>query len=85
MGCDDYPHILDNKYRLGDTVAELWNHKLALRFPHASHATCFQALHIVAGQVSPQPYVPARCQDWHCPKCGAATNMYGHISCGGDA
>lgn len=81
VGCDDYPLFAD-RYQMGDIVAELWSDKLARRFPNTSHRNCFQALRLVDGQYDPQPFIPPRCQDWHCPKCGRACNMYGHHDCG---
>jgi hypothetical protein len=81
MGCDDYPLVGIDGYNLGDVVAELWCDRLARRFPHTSHSNCFQAMRLVDGQYNPVPFIPARCQDWHCPKCGASTGMYGHQEC----
>ena len=68
---------MDN-YELGEVVAQLWSPALGKRFPGTSHTTCFQAMRIINGQQWPAPYDPPRCQDWHCPRCGAPTNMYGH-------
>lgn len=81
MGCDEYP-LFQDRYELGDTVAELWNSALAKRFPNISHRMCFQQMHVEDGQQYPVPFDPPRCQDWHCPRCGRACNMYGHHDCG---
>lgn len=69
---------MDDTYELGELVAVQWCPQLAERFPTAKHDHCFQLMHYSEGSEYPQPFVPARCRDWHCPKCGAPTNMYGH-------
>lgn len=82
MGLPKMETLAEGRYQLyGDPVAELWNDKLARRFPHTSHRTCFQAMRLVDGQYDPQPFTPARCQDWHCPKCGESCGMNGHRAC----
>lgn len=87
MGCDDYPlfrdadEMLDGSYRLEECVAELWSPALARRFPNIDHRACFQAMRLIDGIYNPQPFNPPRCQDWHCPRCGKACNMYGHHDC----
>lgn len=81
MGCDDYPLFAD-RYELQDVVAELWNDHLAKRFPHTSHRMCFQQMRLPDdGSQYAVPFTPPRCQDWHCPRCGAPTGMYGHREC----
>lgn len=72
MGCDDYP-ILGGRYQMiGDPVAVTWNPELAQQFPHAEHPHCRQQLTIAE---------PVECVDYHCPRCGTATGMYGHQTC----
>lgn len=80
MGCDDYP-LFQDRYLLGDTVAQLWDEKMARRFPHASHRGCRQSMRLVDGQYDPKPFNPVRCLGWHCPQCGEACGMYGHRQC----
>lgn len=75
MGCDDYP-LLAGQYQLGDMVAVQWNPDLADRFPDADHRGCRQSMREVNGLL--KPFYPALCHGYHCPRCGAPTNMYGH-------
>lgn len=67
--------IFDN-YELQEVVAVAWNPKLAAEFPDAKHTFCRQEMFHDGNQwVS---YVPVKCGGWHCPKCGAPTNVMGH-------
>lgn len=66
-------------YSSGELLCVLWNDDLAARFPHADHTGCRQMM-----QESPSgwvPYDPPRCHGWHCPRCGAPTNGFGHHHC----
>lgn len=80
MGCEDYP-VFEDRYELLDVVAELWNPALARRFPRTDHQMCFQQMHADDHTPYAVPYNPPRCQDWHCPRCGEPTGMYGHRKC----
>lgn len=66
-------------YRLLRRLAVQWNPDLAARFPEVDHGACRQRFAIVVGRW--QPVSPIQCLDWHCPRCGAPTNCYGHHDC----
>jgi len=66
-------------YQLGELLAVGWNPEMAVRFPNADHYGCRQEMSQLADRWA--PYVPARCVGYHCNRCGAATNSYGHHSC----
>jgi hypothetical protein len=75
-----------DRYQLGEIVAVGWNEDMAKRFPNADHRGCRQEMR------QPPPdsrgirrpwiaYDPPRCHGWHCNRCGAPTNSYGHHEC----
>jgi hypothetical protein len=66
-------------YQLGELLAVGWNPEMAVRFPNADHYGCRQEMRQLADRWA--PHVPARCVGYHCNRCGAATNSYGHHSC----
>lgn len=66
-------------YRLGETVAVMWNPTMAAMFPDADHQGCRQEMRH-NGQVW-EPHNPVKCHGYHCPLCGAATGMFGHREC----
>lgn len=57
-------------------AATLWNDELAQRFPNADHTGCLSWISVEDG-------VPriVRCADWHCNRCGSATNTFGGHDC----
>lgn len=56
--------------------ATLWNRDLAERFPNADHTACLSWISVEDG-------VPriVQCTDWHCNRCGSATNTFGGHDC----
>jgi len=66
-------------YQLGELLAVGWNPEMADRFPNADHCGCRQEMRQLVDRWV--PHVPARCVGYHCNRCGAATNSYGHHSC----
>lgn len=77
--CGAQPPILDGRWRLDELLAVEWNPELAQRFPNADHTGCRQdCWH---DTVQWRPYDPPRCRDWHCHRCGRATNSMGHHEC----
>lgn len=72
---DQLDAIIDN-YELEELVAVQWNVKLAAEFTDAKHTFCRQEMfHDGNRWVS---HVPVKCVGWHCPRCGAPTNVMGH-------
>lgn len=69
-----------NNYRLEAIVAVRWDETMADAFPDAEHDFCRQNM-MWTEQGGWQAHCPPECQDWHCPHCGQATNMYGHHIC----
>lgn len=67
-------------YQLADLVAVQWCPELAAQFPDADHAGC-RVRHVINANGTWQPAEPVDCQGWHCPNCGAATNLMGHHTC----
>jgi hypothetical protein len=67
------------RYQLGELVAVEWSADMAQRFPNVSHIGCRQEVWHDGAQW--QTYDPPHCQGWHCNRCGAATNSYGHHDC----
>ena len=70
---------LAGRYKLGDVVAVEWNPALAEQFPVADHHGCRQELWHDGDTW--QRFDPVRCHGFHCNRCGAATNSYGHHNC----
>lgn len=68
-----------DRYELRELVAVSWNDEMAQRFPTADHTGCRQQCW--HDGTCWQPYEPACCNDWHCNRCGAPTNSYGHHTC----
>lgn len=67
---------LDN-YEMGEILAVMWSPEMAERFPNADHRGCRQeARRLSNGDWV--PYEPVRCHGWHCNRCGAPTNSFGH-------
>ncbi|TXH16446.1 MAG: hypothetical protein E6R06_31085 [Mycobacterium sp.] len=64
---------LGGRFELGELLAVEWNADMAQRFPNADHNGC-------RVQVDTEGQVVA-CHDWHCNRCGAPTNSYGHHEC----
>ena len=67
------------RYELGYIVAVSWTAEMAQRFPNADHAGCRQEMWHDGEQW--RSFNPVRCGGWHCNRCGAPTNMFGHHSC----
>lgn len=63
-----------SRYQLGELLAVTWTDEMAQRFPNADHAGC-RAL------MDPATQRVTRCIGWHCNRCGAPTNSYGHHDC----
>jgi len=68
-----------DRYQLGEVLAVGWNADMAARFPNANHHGCRQEMRPVNDRW--QPFNPPRCHGWHCNRCGAPTNSYGHHEC----
>ena len=68
-----------DRYRLGELLAVQWNDQMAQRFPAADHHGCRQKMRPINDRW--QPYSPVQCMGYHCNRCGAATNSYGHHAC----
>jgi hypothetical protein len=68
-----------DRYQLGEVLAVAWNPEMAARFPRADHTGCRQEAYLDGNQW--KPYNPVRCSGWHCNRCGAPTNSYGHHDC----
>lgn len=68
-----------DRYQLGELLAVGWSADMAARFPHADHRGCRQEMQ--HDGTSWVPYSPARCAGWHCNRCGAPTNSFGHHNC----
>jgi hypothetical protein len=78
-----------DRYQLGEIVAVSWDDDMAKRFPNADHHGCRQEMRPTELIKSPFqepyrdwiPFEPPRCHGWHCNRCGAPTNSYGHHEC----
>ena len=68
-----------DRYQLGEVLATQWCDDMAARFPNADHHGCRQEMQAINDRW--KPYNPARCHGWHCNRCGAPTNAYGHHNC----
>ena len=68
-----------DRYQLGEILCSQWNDEMAQRFPKADHHGCRQEMRQVNDRW--QPHHPARCRGYHCNRCGAPTNSYGHHDC----
>lgn len=68
-----------DRYRLGEILATGWNPEMAARFPNADHHGCRQEMWHDGTYW--QRFDPVRCGGYHCNRCGAATNSYGHHDC----
>lgn len=68
-----------DRYQLGEILATGWNPEMAARFPNADHHGCRQEMWHDGTYW--KPYDPVRCVGFHCNRCGAATNSYGHHDC----
>lgn len=71
--------ILGGKWQLGELLAVSWDADMASRFPNADHASCRQQMQ--PGPDGWEPFDPPRCAGFHCNRCGAPTNSYGHHDC----
>lgn len=71
--------ILGRKWQLRELLAVSWDADMAARFPDADHTGCLQLLYHEDGEW--RPYDPPICKGWHCNRCGAPTNSYGHHVC----
>lgn len=71
--------IIGGRWEVQELVAAGWNGDLAARFPDADHAGCRQMMYHEHGGW--HPYDPPKCLDWHCNRCGAPTNSFGHHDC----
>ena len=80
---NDHPRIIGGRYEvIGDgPIAVQWNDALAELFPWADHRNCRQRMWVDEQTQRWQPYDPPRCVDYHCPRCGASTNVMGHHDC----
>lgn len=78
-----------DRYRLGELLAVQWNDDMAQRFPNADHHGCRQLMRqgpLIQGPFEEPyrdwvPFDPPRCSGYHCNRCGAPTNMFGHHDC----
>jgi hypothetical protein len=70
---------IENRYQIGELLAAQWNDEMAQRFPNAEHRGCRQEMREVIDRW--QPYDPPRCRGYHCNRCGAQTNSFGHHNC----
>jgi len=68
------------EYELLALVAVQWNSEMAEQFPDAEHHYCRQEMFHTGKRW--MGFTPAHCLGYHCPRCGAATNSYGHRDCG---
>ncbi|AMS02012.1 hypothetical protein SEA_TAPIOCA_64 [Mycobacterium phage Tapioca] len=68
-----------DRYEFTELLAVAWNDEMAQRFPNANHTKCRQEMR--HDGTSWIPHDPPRCHGWHCNRCGAATNSYGHHNC----
>ncbi len=68
-----------DRYTLGELMAVTWNAEMAQRFPNADHRGCRQEGYLDGNEW--KPYNPVRCAGWHCNRCGAPTNGFGHHDC----
>ena len=73
--------IIGGRWLLSNVVAVQWSDALAAEFPDADHAGCYQSHKWVPELGRFEPFVPALCHDWHCPRCGRACNSMGHHEC----
>lgn len=70
---------LERKWQLRELVAVQWNPEMAQRFPNVEHTFCRQEFAQQGGRWVPMD--PPRCMGWHCNRCGAPTNAWGHHDC----
>lgn len=68
-----------DRYQLGEILCIGWNPEMAARFPKADHTGCRQEMRQVGGRWI--PFNPVRCVGYHCNRCGAPTNSFGHHEC----
>ena len=68
-----------DRYELREVLAVSWNEAMAARFPNADHSQCRQEMWH-DGEMW-RSFSPVRCGGWHCNRCGAATNGFGHHEC----
>jgi hypothetical protein len=68
-----------DRYLIHELLAVGWNDDMAARVPNADHHGCRQEMRPVNDRW--QPLNPPRCHGYHCNRCGAATNAYGHHDC----
>lgn len=65
---------LPKGYTAIEMLASIWNDELAERFPNADHSECSVRIHL--------PTLEIRgCVDWHCNRCGIATNPHAPHNC----
>ena len=64
-----------------ELVAVQWNPDMAQRFPNADHTGCRQLMRRLPDGRTWVPCDPPQCHGWHCNRCGAPTNSYGHHTC----
>jgi hypothetical protein len=64
--------ILGGRWKFGELLAVTWNDEMDQRFPDASHDGCRMDCR--------DPDRPV-CAGWHCNRCGAPTNAWGHHDC----
>lgn len=72
--------LIGGKWRITELLAVQWNPEMAQRFPNAEHAGCRQECYPDENGWA-KSYDPPRCVDWHCNRCGQATNSFGHHDC----
>lgn len=63
-----------DRFEFAELLCVGWNEEMAQRFPNADHAGCRVLL-------DPSTLKVIRCVGWHCNRCGAPTNAYGHHDC----
>lgn len=68
-----------DRYRIDELLAVGWCDEMAQRFPNADHHGCRQEMWHDGHRW--HPYSPAHCVGYHCNRCGAATNSFGHHNC----
>lgn len=67
------------KYQIAELLAVTWNDDMAARFPNANHTMCRQEMDVRVDGC--HPFDPPHCVGWHCNRCGAPTNAWGHHDC----
>lgn len=70
-----------DRYELGEILCTQWSSEMAARFPNADHRGCRQMMRADHDLDRWVPFDPPRCVGYHCNRCGAPTNSFGHHDC----